>query len=128
MDNPYHIDFDESKDIEIFYDFHGIQVMRHNTSDPKRFLDEGIKFDNEVGKRLDEKKRAKILYIADQTPYLTALIDYLGHTIPGISIGIYGIIMPKDPSLIFKFVETISFSLPMSYNKGQYIVKLFDHS
>ncbi|MCA9387124.1 hypothetical protein KC669_03760 [Candidatus Dojkabacteria bacterium] len=127
MISKYHIDFDESKDIEIFYDFHGIQIMRHNTTDPDRFLGEGIKFDNEIAKRLDEKRRCKVIYIADKTPWLNTLIGYIRHPIEGVITGIYGIILPKDPSAVLKFVKTMSFTLPMSQNEGKYIVRIFGH-
>ncbi|MCA9381413.1 hypothetical protein KC678_04055 [Candidatus Dojkabacteria bacterium] len=127
MSTKYHIDFDESKDIEIFYDFYGIQIMRHNTTDPERFLSEGIKFDNEIAKRLDNKKRCKVIYIADKTPWLNTLIGYIRHPIEGAITGIYGIILPEDPSAVLKFVKTMSFTLPMSTNKGKYIVRIFSH-
>lgn len=128
MDTPYHIEFDDSKDIETFYDFHGLNIIKVNTTDTNRFLEQALNFDKELSKRLDAKKRCRIIYIADQLPPLSVILKYIDSPVEGLKLGLYAIVTPKDPSLVFKFTETVIFSLPMSFVKHRYILKVFEHS
>lgn len=121
------LDLKEDKEIEIIYDFKGVHIFRVNTEDTALFLSKGREFDDGVLKRLDEKKECKILYIVDKTPPLTAILNFLQFPFD-VSWGAYAVVMPKDMSMVSKFVPIVTYGLGITDLKHKYDLKVFDNS
>ena len=71
------LEFDESKEMEFFINFHGAHILRINTTDSDIFLKEAKIFDSEVIKNLDSENRCKIIYIVDKLPPLSAVLTFV---------------------------------------------------
>lgn len=128
MNDSYNLQFDENAEIETFYDFHGANILRVNTTNTDLFLKEGKVFDAEVMKRLDSKGRCKIIYLVDKVPPLSVILKFMENPDFEASWGVYAVINPADDTLINKFMYIVTMSLNMTGSlRNKYEVKFFNH-
>lgn len=128
MENSYKLQFDENAEIETFYDFHGVNIIRVNTTNTDLFLKKGKEFDLEVMKRLDKKGRCKIIYLTDKVPPLSVILKFIENPDFEAEWGVYAVINPADDSLINKFMYIVTMSLNMTGSlRNKYALKFFNH-
>ncbi len=128
MDDQYKLQFHDDVTIETFYDFHGAQIIKVNTTNTNEFLAKGKVFDREVMKRLDNKGRCKIIYVVDKVPPLSVILKFIENPEFEADWGIYAVVNPKDDSLINKFMYIVTMSLNMTGSlRNKYALKFFDN-
>jgi hypothetical protein len=128
MNEQYKLQFDENAEIETFYDFHGVNIIRINTTNTDLFLKEGKIFDSEVMKRLDPKGRSMIIYLVDKVPPLSVILKFIENPDFEAKWGVYAVINPADDTLINKFMYVVTMSLNMTGSlRNKYVVKFFNH-
>lgn len=126
--NDYTIQFDESKSLETLYDFHNAQIFRVNTDNTDLFLSIGKEFDTECEKRADDQGRIRIIYVVDQIPPLTSILQFISNPFVKIKWGVYAIIVPQDKATLSKITPIITYGLGLTGLKNKFSLKVFDNS
>ncbi len=121
------LDFDNSKEMEIIYDFKGAHILRINTTDTKLFLEKGKEFDEGVLKRLDKDRNCRIIYVVDKTPPLTAILNFVQFPFD-VNWGAYAVVMPEDLSIVSKFIPIVTYGLGITDLRHKYDLKVFDNT
>ena len=126
-DSSFQVQFDESKDIETIYDFHNAQIFRVNTLNTDRFLAIGKEFDFECQKRVDDQGRVRIIYITDQIPPLTSILQFMSNPFDKVKWGIYAIIVSDDLATLNKITPIITYGIGITGLKNKFALKVFEH-
>jgi hypothetical protein len=120
--------FDDSKEIDIIYNFHkDTHIMRINSTNPNAFLDEGRKFDFGLIERLDSLGRTRAIFIADKSPPLSALLTFVQRPVEDIKWGVYAVILPKETTLAQKFIPIVAYGMNITGLKNKYTVKVYSN-
>jgi len=125
--NDFSLKFDDTKEIEAFYDFHNAQVLKINTLNTNVFLEQGKLFDIECENRVDEQGRVRIIYIADKIQPLSAILQFVSNPFVKVKWGIYAIIVPPDLATLNKIAPIISYGLGITGLKNKFTLKVFEY-
>lgn len=120
----YPITYDESKELEIIWDFHNTQIWRYNTSDSNAFLASGNEFDAGIAKRLDDQKRCRLMYVCDKVPPLTAILKHLENPFD-INWGVFAIILPKDITISDKVDPILRYAIGLTRYRAHFTLGVF---
>lgn len=128
MGKQYLVDFDEAKEIEVIFDYYNTQIFRINTDNTNQFLEVGKNFDAECLKRVDDQGRIRIIYIADKIPPLSAILQFFSNPFIEVKWGLYAAVIPKDLSIVVKFVPILTYGLGITNMKDKFTARVFDHT
>lgn len=128
MAKQYIVNFDETKEIEVIFDYYNTQIFRINTDNTNLFLEVGRNFDAECLKRVDDKGRIRIIYMADKIPPLSAILQFFSNPFIEVTWGLYAAVIPKDLAIVTKFVPILTYGLGITNMKDKFTARVFDYT